>query len=341
MKKLMLLSLVPVLMHKAFSQEQKDTIFFTNGTMVIGEVNKIKLGVISFDPDDANDITVQLRKLKTIAATSKLFRIETVGNHVFHGKLIPYRINNYAQLVSDVDTILLFLQDISVMYPYDKRFIQRFSGNVGLGYSYTRSSDFGRLNFDGTVRYVSDESELSLSTSGIYTMTDSSVTRDNESFALKDNYYFSPTWFGTAFLAYQRNLELGLDRRFQEGLGAGNKFIRSKHVYAWARTGFVFNQEKSSEDIQTGTLTEIFGQLQFNLFRFTKPEINFDMSQTFYYNLSQNGRFRNDGEMNLNWEIIDDLNLNLGFYNNYDNQPPVEGSRKLDFGVVFGINYSF
>jgi len=341
MKKLILLSLLPVLMQKAFSQEQKDTMFFTNGSMVIGEINKIKLGVISFDPDDANDITVQLRKLKTLSAVSRPFRIETVGDHVFHGKLIPYRINNYVQLITDADTVLLFLQDISVMYPYDQRFLQRFSGNVGLGYSYTRSSDFGRLNFDGALRYVSDRSEVSLSASGIYTETDTSFTRDNEAFALKNNYYFSPTWFGTAFLAYQRNLELGLERRFQEGIGVGNKFITSKHVYAWTRTGFVFNQEKSTENVETGTLTEVFGQVQFNLFRFSKPEINFDMSQTFYYNLSQNGRFRNDGETNLNWEIIEDLDLNLGFYNNYDNKPPVEGSRKLDFGVVFGISYSF
>jgi len=65
------------------------------------------------------------------------------------------------------------------------------------------------------------------------------------------------------------------------------------------------------------------------------------MAQTFYYSLSQKGRFRNDGETNLNWEIIDDLDLNLGFYNNYDSKPPVKGNRKLDFGIVFGVNYSF
>ncbi|HXB31656.1 MAG TPA: hypothetical protein VNW49_17665, partial [Puia sp.] len=45
---------------KLLSQQLKDTIFFRNGSIILGEVKMIKLGVITFDPDDANDITVQL-----------------------------------------------------------------------------------------------------------------------------------------------------------------------------------------------------------------------------------------------------------------------------------------
>jgi hypothetical protein len=326
---------------KTFSQTKKDTLFFNNGSIVIGEIKKIKLGVITFDPDDANDITVQLRKLKTLSAVTKIFRIETVKNDVYFGKLIPHAVSNYVKLIQRNDTSILFLQDISVLYPFEKSFAQRFSGNVGAGYSFTRSSNFGRLNFDGALSYISRKEEISLSASGIYTMTDTSFIRDNEYFSLKNNYYFSPTWFGTLLFTYQRNIELGLQRRYQEGFGAGNKFITSKYIYAWARSGLVFNQEKSTEGVTSGTLTEVFGQLQFNFFRFTKPEIDLGMAQTFYYSLSQSGRFRYDGSTNLNWEIINDLKLNLGFYHNYDTKPPVKSSRKLDFGIVFGVNYSF
>jgi hypothetical protein len=239
------------------------------------------------------------------------------------------------------DTSRIYLQNISIMYPYEKSFLQRFSGHIGLGYSYTRSSNFGRVNFDGNVNYTSRKEEISLSASAIYTMSDSSFTRDNENFSFKNNYYFSPTWFATGFLAYQRNLELGLERRFQEGFGGGNKFVTSQNVYAWARSGLVFNQEKNTEGTTTGTLKEIFGQVQFNFFRFTKPEINLDIAQTLYYSLSQSGRFRTDGEADLNWEIINDLNLNLGFYNNFDSKPPAADSKQFDFGITFGLSYSF
>ena len=51
-----------------FSQEMKDSMFLNKSSIIIGEIKKIKLGVLSFDPDDANDITVQLRNLKTLSA---------------------------------------------------------------------------------------------------------------------------------------------------------------------------------------------------------------------------------------------------------------------------------
>ncbi len=321
--------------------QNKDTLFFNKGSIVIGEVKKIKLGVITFDPDDANDITVQLRNLKTLSAVSEVFRIETIDHNVYYGKLVPDSSRNYVRMLHGSDTSLLYLKNITVMYPYEKSFIQRFSGKVGLGYNYTRSSNFGRLNFDGSLNYASRKEEISLAASAIYTMSDSSFTRDNETFSLKNNYYFNPTWFATGFVAYQRNLELGLERRFQEGLGGGNKFITGQHTYAWARSGLVLNQEKNTEGTTSGTLTEIFGQIQFNFFRFTKPEINMDIAQTFYYSLSQSGRFRTDGDASLNWEIIDDFNLSLGFYNNYDSKPPAAESKQFDFGVNFGLSYSF
>jgi Protein of unknown function, DUF481 len=336
--------LVPILLFNAinlFSQEPKDTLFFANGSMVIGEVKKIKLGVISFDPDDANDITVQLRNLKSLSAPNRIFRIETIHDVVYFGRLAKHYNSKYVFALRQQDTVLLHLEDISNLYPFEKAVWQRFSGSVGLGYSYTRSSKLGRFNFDGTLRYVTNKSELLLFASGIYTITDSVFSRDREDVQIKYNYYLSTSWFATAFLAYQRNLELGLARRFQEGLGVGNKFITSKSVYAWARGGIVANQEKNTEGIESGTLWEIFGQIQFNFFRFSKPEIDLSMSQTFFYSLSQSGRFRNDGSTNLDWEIIDDLKLSLEFYNNLDTKPPGAEGKKVDYGVVFGISYSF
>ena len=79
------------------AQAVKDTLYFTNGSMVIGELKKVKLGVMTFDPDDANDITVQLRKIKRIEARTKIFRIETIQDKLIYGVLAadpdPFIIN--------------------------------------------------------------------------------------------------------------------------------------------------------------------------------------------------------------------------------------------------------
>jgi hypothetical protein len=325
----------------AYSQAVKDTIFFSNGSVVIGKLNKIKLGIVSFDPDDANDIDVQLRKLKTISAGRKILRIETVDDKVYFGTISSHPDPKKIYVVTSSDTLTMEVENISILNAFDKSVAQRFSGSLELGYTYTRSSGFGRLNFDARINYISRKGELSLATSGIYTVYDSLFSRDREELTLKYNHYFVRNWFATTFLAYQRNLELGLERRFQEGVGIGNKFITSRHVYAWGRTGLVINQERSTDGVSSGVLSEVFGQLEINIFRFERPKINVAFAQTFFYSLSESGRFRNDGSMNITWEIFKDFNFSLSPYNNYDSKPPVAGSTKFDFGVVFGITYKF
>ena len=323
------------------SQKLKDTLFFKNGSMVLGEIKTIKLGVVNFDPDDANDISVQLIKLKTITAPGVIFRIETTDDHVLYGKLFPNARPGYVTIVNEKDTVEWLLEGISVLYPFKDAFLDRFSGNVGLGYTYTRSSNFGRFNFDLSANYVTRKDEVSFGANGIYSVSDTAFSRDQENVNLKYNYYVGSTWFLTAFLSYQRNLELGISRRLQQGLGVGNKFITTQHIYGWLRTGVAINQQQSTDDVKSGTLTELFGQVQFNFFRFTAPKISLDFSQTLFYSLSQKDRIRNSGQTNLSWELISDFNLNLGFYNNYDSKPPASAASTFDFGIVFGLSYKF
>lgn len=323
------------------AQETKDTIFFSNGSRIIGELKKIKLGLLTFDPDDVSDITIQQRKISAISAGSKIFRIETIDNHFYFGTIAIHQERNRVYILSGDDTTVIGIQDISVLYAYEKSFAQRFSGSVGLGYSYTRSSGFGRLNFNTDINYASRKGEIIISASGIYTIYDSLFSRDREDASVKYNHYFVRNWFGTVFLAYQRNLELGLQRRFMQGVGIGNKFIRSRRVYSWARTGFVLNVEKSTEGKSSGVLSELFGQLEINFYQFEKPKISFQVAESIFYSLSQGNRFRNDGSFNITWEIINDFDLGFEFYSNFDNKPPVAENRNFDFGIVFSINYKF
>ena len=323
------------------AQTVKDTLYLLNGSKIVGEIKKIKLGVVTFDPDDANVITVQLEKLRSIAALMKIFRIETTEQQVYFGKMIPSSTAGWAVIITDQDSIRIPLEKISVLYPFRDAFKQRFSGSAALGFDYTRSSKLGRLNGDATINYISKKEEVQFSLSGIYTLTDTSFSRDREDISIKYNHYFNTTWFGTVFLKTQRNLELGLLRRYQEGVGGGNKFITNRHMYAWTRCGIVINQEENTEEEKSGTLTELFSQVEFHFFRFTKPNLSLNTTEAFYYSLSQAGRVRNDMNFDLLWEMVKDFNLSFSAYWNFDSQPATTGSRKSDVGTVFSLGLSF
>ena len=185
MKKLICLLLLGFISANLLSQTLKDTLFFKNGSMILGEIKTIRLGVISFDPDDANDITVELRNLRTVTAPGVVFRIETTDDHVFYGKLFPSAKPGYVTIAGEKDTTEWLLEGISVLYPYKAAFWDRISGSVGLGYSYTRSSDFGRVNYDLSATYVTKKDEISFNVNGIYSTTDTGLTRDQENAELK------------------------------------------------------------------------------------------------------------------------------------------------------------
>ncbi len=134
------------------SQELKDTLFFNNGSVFVGKVKSISLGIITFKPDDANEVKVQLRKLKTIHTTSRLYRLETVKHTVYYANLVPDGKAGFVRLVGPVDTPSIFLRDITGLMPLEQSFFKKITATIGAGYSYTRSSDLGRLNFDATVK---------------------------------------------------------------------------------------------------------------------------------------------------------------------------------------------
>jgi hypothetical protein len=327
--------------NRAKSQQLKDTVFFNNGSVVVGKVKTIALGIISFKPDDANEIKVQLRKLKTIFTTSRLYRLETIEHEIYYTSILPSKTPGYVIANGSRDSIEIKLIDISGLMPMENAFLKKLTASIGAGYTYTRSSALGRLNLDGDVKYLAKDLELTLTASTIATIDSSTYRRDRENVLLQLNYFFSKRWFAVGLFNYQRNLELGIQRRFQQGVGLGNKFMLKNNTSAWAIGGYVLNREKGIEVRNAKTLSELFTQLQFNFFRFSKPALDLNLRQTLYIGLAQNGRIRNDGQSILSWEIIDDLKLQVSLYNSYDSDPPVTSNRKLDYGYVFGINFSF
>jgi hypothetical protein len=329
-----------LLMTPALALAQKDTLHFKNGTIVIGEVQRIQMGVISFDPDDANDITVQLRKLSSIHAASRYFKIETVDLQIIYGKLLRSADSGYVNVLFGVDTTKLALNNISNLYPIEKSFNERINGTIGAGYSYTRSSELGRLNIDATARYVDREFEVITSFSAISTIDNGDFFRDNEDAGLGLNHYFHTTWYSGAILNYQRNIELGIKSRYQEGAGFGNKLLVTRYFRLLAFSGIVLNQENSVDGVYSGLLTEGVLGIQFNVYRFEKPELDIDARQNGFISFSQS-RWRYDGNISISWEMVEDLDLQLSFYSNYDSRPPGENSANYDYGTVISIAFEF
>lgn len=342
MDKTLLAILIIVLSPLKILSQEKDSIFLKNGQVLIGELKSAQLGIITFDDDDLNTLSIKMYKINKLKATQSRFRIETKNNHIYYGTLNPSLKTGYVVIKLDKEnSVEIDIQEINLLVSFKKTFVKRLDGNVTAGFSYTKSSGIGQLNFSADVKYSTKKLENDLSASSISSIDTSSFSRDRENLQLFTIYNLTPKWFLAAQLNYQRNLSLSILRRFQELIGAGKKLVVRKDLQLLGISGFTFNQETSTDNVTSGLLLEIPLIFKLDFYKFQHPNMQISSTQAIYYSITEKGRFRYEGSTSFSWEIIKDFSLSISPYSNYDTKPPVSTSNKYDFGVVIGLTYKF
>jgi hypothetical protein len=329
-----------ILFFEKVPAQTKDTLFFINKSIIIGELKKIRLGEIEFDADGMGIVRIKYDKLKTMNAASHKYRVETTDKQLFYGLILPAE--NAGSIIIKTDNAYreIKIATISSLSFLGQSLSTRLNGNTGAGYSFTKSSNIGRLNFNGAVNYTVEKFEASLDAASIVTTDSSSTFRERENLKFSTNYLLGHNWFAVVLLSYQRNKELGLKSRWQQGIGAGYKFLKKQNSFGNAVSGVVINTESSFTNVKN-TLFEYVLQAGYHLYSFSRPNINFATTQTIFVSLSQKGRFRADGDIRINWELINDLAISLSFYHNYDRRSPATNAPGADYGFVTGLSYTF
>lgn len=328
-----------ILPFSAMSQA-KDTLFFNNGDILIGQIKSISLGRIKFDDDNMDVLSIKGTQIRTLKATTHIYRLETIHGQIYYTSLDTASKGKVRVKVDSV-SLEISLMDISDLIPLEGKTGVLWQGNASMGYSYAKSTGIGQFNSSLNLELLTRKFDVLFSGSAIINQTDSSVELDNATAGLFNSYLITPVWETSVFLLYQRNLEQGLSRRYQEGLGGGWNFITRPHMRGKFLTGVVFNQEKSVEGVSSPTQVDIPVLLNFNFFRFSRPDMTVNLKEDLFIGITQKGRIRQDGQFSINWKILSDFYINLKVYHNYDNQPPGENAEKIDYGAVFGLTYKF
>jgi hypothetical protein len=323
----------------AYSQP-KDTLYFYNNTKVVGKLLSITLGRIEFDADGIGIVKIKNNKVASMNATSRSFRIETLTGNELQGYIMrsekPGTVIVNAIFVSEE----IKLDSIATLMFFGKTVRSRFRGNISAGFTYTKSSSLGRLNSDGTVQYNTAKGLTQLKGDMILTYDSISTYVERANASMLHDHTIAPLWSAIAILKYQRNLELGLGRRWQEVFGVGRKIIASRRQAATLITGFAFNQEANLENAQT-TGRELMVQGNYDLFSFASPNITVTFVESAFISITGDNRFRLDGNFSVDYEIITDFYVNFQVYHNYDSRSPATGTPNADHGFVAGLRYKF
>jgi hypothetical protein len=339
--KLLLLTVICMSHAQTSHGQVKDSIFMKDGTILSGELKALKSGRIEFDIDNISIVKIKYDKIKMIRGVSHAYRIETSDRKIYYGYLRRTDVPGTVKVDMKDSIATIPIHNISTLTSLNSKSLRTINGYISSGFNYARSSKAGRFNLDGVMHIQLQRMNTDVTGNMFISQTDSTWVRDRESFSLNSFYILNP-WFSLGgTLKYQRNFELGLARRFQEGVGLAVNLLNNNNFQIRTLSGVVVNQEKSTEGIEFPTQVEIPFQLYLEYFKFSKPNISVITTQSAYFSLTDAGRVRWDGETRISWEIIEDLAFSLQVYHNYDNRPPSGNERKWDYGTVFGLKYQF
>jgi hypothetical protein len=339
MKKILSFILFLMCGYCVFSQEL-DTIHLYNGQILIGEIKGAKLGVITIDDKDLKFVKIKMYKIKHMVATRTQFRLQTNAKKFYYTTLQPSDQPGTVIIQDGIGSVTLHLSDISILLPIEQGFFKKLNGNFGMGFSFTKSSNIGQANLNSTMYYTTKKVDYQLSLSAIASIDSSKFSRDNENMELFASYAMTSSWFVSGSLNYQRNLELSLNRRYQELAGIGNKLVLNRTWQLWALSGLSLGQEKSTQGVESVTL-EVPFMLRFNFFKYQQINMQLYATQTFYVSLTDAGRVRYDGSLNYSHELVHNFYLTINFYSNYDSKPTDANSSTTDYGTSLSVSYKF
>jgi hypothetical protein len=324
------------------SAQEKDTITLYNGQVLVGDIKTASLGELTIDDVDLKILQLKQYKIKTIK-THRSFKIETNDKLIYFGVLSQSTKPGYVILsLDDGDQMELQIMELSHITVLRESFFKQVDGTLSAGFSYSKSSDVGQVNFSTNSKYASKSFQYYLNIDMIASIDSSKYSRDREDagFFVSYNFYKSATWIAATGFSYQRNLELSLARRYQEFIGGGNKLFVEKYWQLIALSGLTINEEKTTSGVESGALFELPIILRFDFFKFSRPNIQITASQSGYFSLSQKGRIRYDGSISFSWELVHHFYLTFNPYANFDNKP-LQGNSNFDFGTSISISYKY
>jgi hypothetical protein len=314
-----------------------DTLKLQNGMVFWGTFTGISNGQVQFAVQNASQVSIAIGAVEFLSGIRRYYRIQTLDRRQLFGRILPGDTAGEVFVDLKVIKVRLPLSEIFSATVVQESFLSRWGWNLATGYTYTRSTDIGRWNFDSSTKYRGQRIEGDLVGSMILTNRESDWVRERENLSLQANYLIGVRWFATANSVYQRNQQLGVGSRFQQRAGIGFRLATKPNFRLLMGSGIAYNAERGIGETGSRGLYELPVATELE-FRMPKYRLSIVTSQNFFAGINQTERFRNDGETRVKWGVISNFELSIVFYNNIDTQPLSAGNSS-DYGVVMGISY--
>ncbi|MCF8369274.1 MAG: DUF481 domain-containing protein [Bacteroidales bacterium] len=319
--------------------DKTDTVYLYNGDRITGEIKGFGYGIMDFNTDGMGTLNIEFKEIASFYSNA-YFDIRLYNGFRYFGSFRKAEVPGFVNIVTSSDSILKPLVEIVEFLPIKRVFWKRIKGGVDIGYSFTKANSVSRLNFTGDVEYRYEKNYAGLHLSSNSTTQDNSNASSTQDYTLNINRFFTGKSFAGIYGGAQSSTEQGINLRLLLGGGIGSNLIYTNHHKLKATMGSLLTQEYSKDDSISRNVEGLL-QLQYKIFKFTKPEVNVTTNFNLYPSFTTRNRYRVEYDLKAKLQIISDLYFSVSLYYMYDNKPLNAEASKDDYGLSTAIGYSF
>ena len=315
-----------------------------NGDRITGEVKLLEGGILKVSLDYV-DGTLFIDWLKVARIESnELFLVRLEDGTTYSAKVItpdsptPVKIEIRPE---DQPALLVDKTQVVRMAQTSETTMERFSGNISLGSTYSKGNNATQYNLGTELDYketkwggrVTQTSNLSSST-GATTATRNQIDMSLYRYLRWSNYYYA------GYGGILQSSVQGIRPQTSLGFGLG-KYLKNSNRFrlaamagmGWQRTRYITDESSSTQNIAVALLSS---NMQFFAFKKTRLSVDGSVAPT----VSQGGRYFSKLNAAYYLKLFGKVDWNMSFYGNWDSQPPATLSSS-DYGTSMGLSWNF
>jgi hypothetical protein len=324
----------------AYDRDKSDVIELRNGNHISGDIVSLEFGILTLSTDNMSTLSIEWPAVRSV--TSKFdFAIERSDGTKYHGTITTSSDGTDLVVQEEQGAARIPLEQVERISRFSRRFWERINGALSVGFSYGKSSSIqvGSVNFNANYRSTAVDSTLAFSGN---TTKDSSGKTTNR-FLLSSGLQFlqqSRNFWGLLG-SLERDQELGIDARLIGGAAIGRRFIQGAYTELTGIVGLVATEEWIVDNPTSKTSVEAVVGGSWQVFKFVDPKTRLDLGLYLFPSLTESGRYRSTGNLNLTHKFPHDVTLGLTGYLSYDNRPPEPTAEKSDYGLTLNVGFTF
>jgi hypothetical protein len=311
---------------------QNDSLTFTTGDYVLGEISSLERGVLVIETDYSDsDFTIEWKKITWIETESQ-FQITLSDGEQYFGRLESQSENSLNIITNEGETLLVDKEDVVYLSAYDDKFLDRLSASISVGLDMAKANKLTQFSTRSSIGYKAEKWNAGASFFNLSSTQDSAQDIKRTEADMSFSYLLPYKFYGIATVSYLSNTEQNIDTRINAQLGAGRFIVQNNDLDWGIKLGANRNIERYTSDSEDRESWE--GFLGTNLNVFDLGDLDLLLSLMAYPGITEKGRWRADTKFDIKYEFPLDFFIKMGFSLNFDNQP-AEGASETDY--IFNI----